>query len=61
LAVTLLGGGGPPTALLSKLTQLGFSEEQLQKFLPAALAFVKSKLPPDIVDKLTGLIPIGTK
>jgi hypothetical protein len=61
LAGKLFGGAGAVTALLSKLTQLGFSEEQLQKFLPAVLEFVKSKLPPDIMDKLTGLIPIGTK
>jgi hypothetical protein len=61
LAGKLFGGAGAATALVSKLTQLGFSEEQLQKFLPAALEFAKSKLPPDIVDKLTGLIPIGTK
>jgi hypothetical protein len=25
------------------------------------LEFVKHKLPPDVVDKIAGLIPIGTK
>jgi hypothetical protein len=61
LAGKLFGGAGAATALVSKLTQLGFSEEQLQRFLPAVLEFVKGKLPPDVVDKIMGLIPIGTK
>jgi hypothetical protein len=61
LAGKLFGGGGGATALVSKLTQLGFSAEQLQKFLPTVLEFLKSRLPPDIMNKIATLIPIDTK
>lgn len=61
LAGKLLGGAGGATALVSKLTQLGFSADQLQNFLPTLLEFLKSKLPPDVMNKITSLIPIGTK
>jgi hypothetical protein len=61
LAGKLFGGAGGATALVSKLTQLGFSADQLQKFLPTAIEFLKSKLPPDILNKLTSLIPIAAK
>lgn len=61
LAAKLFGGAGGATALVSKLTQLGFSADQLQKFVPTVLEFLRGKLPPDIMDKITALIPIGAK
>jgi hypothetical protein len=51
-----LFGGGAPTAL-AKLTQLGFSPEQLQQFLPNALEFLKGKLPADVMERISSMIP----
>jgi hypothetical protein len=61
LAGKLFGGAGGATAVVSKLTQLGFSPDQLQKFLPTVLEFLKSRLPPDILNKITSLIPLDAK
>jgi hypothetical protein len=58
-AVGKLVGGGGAAALVAKLTGLGFSQEQLQKFLPNVLEFFKSNLPADIMNQITGLIPAG--
>jgi hypothetical protein len=49
--------GGSAGALISKLGQLGFSAEQVQRFVPAALEFIKNKLPPDVANKLAALLP----
>ena len=57
----LVGGGGGAAALMERLTQLGFSPEQLQKFLPNVLEFLKSKLPGDALKQITALLPIPTK
>jgi hypothetical protein len=43
------------------LSRLGFSAEQGQNFLSTVLDFLKNKLPPDVMDKLSGLIPTGVK
>ena len=61
LAGKLFGGAGAAMALVSKLTQMGFSADQLQQFLPTALDFLKSELPGDVMNKITALIPSGTK
>jgi uncharacterized protein (DUF2267 family) len=55
----LFGGGGAAAALASRLAQLGFSSEQLQKFLPNVLEFLKSKLPADAAKQLSALLPAG--
>jgi hypothetical protein len=39
------------------LTRLGFSADQLESFLPGALEFLKSKLPPDVVKQASALLP----
>jgi len=58
VAGKLLGGsGGDAAALTSSLTQAGFSAEQLEKFLPAVMEFLKGKLPEDTLKQLTGLLP----
>jgi hypothetical protein len=60
LAGKLFGGGGG-AALLTQLTQLGFSADQVQSFLPKVLEFFKDKLPGDLMKQVSGLIPAGEK
>jgi hypothetical protein len=57
-ASKLLGGSGDAAALTSTLTQAGFSPEQLEKFLPAVMEFLKKNLPEDTVKQLTGMLPV---
>jgi hypothetical protein len=57
----LFGGGGAAAALAGKLSQVGFSAEQLQKFLPGVLEFLKNKLPADVVKQLGALMPTEAK
>jgi hypothetical protein len=58
LAKKMFGGGsGGAPALLAKLQELGLSGEQIQKFLPAVLDFLKSKLPPEAMKQVSSLIP----
>jgi hypothetical protein len=49
--------GGGACELVSKLTQLGFSADQLRAFVPKVLEFLKSKLPPDVLKQVSALIP----
>jgi hypothetical protein len=51
-----LFGGGDSTAA-AKLAQMGFSAEQLQQFLPNALEFLKARLPADVMERISSLIP----
>jgi hypothetical protein len=60
LAGKLFGGAGGASALVAKLTQLGFSADQLQRFIPTVLEFLKGKLPGDVMNKITAMIPIGS-
>jgi hypothetical protein len=55
----LFGGGGGAAEAAGKLAQLGFTPDQLQKFLPNVLEFLKSKLPGDVGKQLSALIPAG--
>ena len=58
LAGKLFGGRGEAaTDLFARLGQHGFSAEQLQAFLPKVLEFFKDKLPPEILEKVEGLVP----
>ena len=60
MAGKIFGGGASGAgAVLSKLTQLGFSAEQLHKFVPNVLAFLKSKLPGDVMKQVSALVPTG--
>ena len=54
-AVGKIFGGGE---VLSKLTKLGFSTEQLTSFIPKVLEFLKNKLPADVMKQITGLLPV---
>jgi Protein of unknown function VcgC/VcgE (DUF2780) len=55
-AIGKLFGGGAPE-MVSKLSNLGFSMDQLTSFLPNVLEFLKDKLPADLVSKISGLVP----
>jgi hypothetical protein len=58
LAGKLFGAKGEAaTDLFTRLSQFGFSAEQLQAFLPRVLEFFQDKLPPEILEKLQGLMP----
>jgi hypothetical protein len=52
-------GLGSGAGVASKLTQLGFSPEQLQKFLPNVMEFCKSKLPADVAAQVSAVAPGG--
>jgi uncharacterized protein (DUF2267 family) len=54
---SLFGGTGGAAQLIQRLSQLGLSAEQIQSFLPKVVAFLKDKLPPEIAEKVAGLIP----
>ena len=56
IAGKLFGGGGG-AALAGNFSKLGFSTEQITKFLPNVLEFLKSKLPADVFAKLSSLVP----
>jgi hypothetical protein len=55
-AVGKLFGGGAAD-LVAKLSGAGFSAEQAKSFLPAALEFLRGKLPANVAEKLAALIP----
>jgi hypothetical protein len=57
LAGKLFGGGGDAAALASQFGQLGFSPEQVSRFLPQVLEFLKGKLPPELMRKIAALLP----
>jgi hypothetical protein len=59
MAGKLFGQGGGAVAALGQFKQLGFTEEQLQQFLPRVLEFLKARLPADVMNKLSALIPAG--
>jgi len=62
-AVTNLAGklfgsrGEAATDLFARLSQHGFSADQLKVFLPRVLEFFKDKLPPEALEKIEGLVP----
>ena len=54
--------GGSAAELASQFTHLGFSADQLKRFLPGVLQFLKSKLPADVVKQASALLPgVGTE
>lgn len=58
LAGKLFGGrGAAATDLLTKLGHHGFSADQLQAFLPRVIEFFRDKLPPEVLEKVEGLLP----
>jgi hypothetical protein len=62
-AVTNLAGklfgekGEAATDLFTRLTEHGFSADQLKAFVPRVLEYLKDLVPPEILKKIEGLIP----
>ncbi len=56
LASKVFGGGA--AEVVSKFSQFGFSADQIQKFIPQVVEHLKSKLPEDVVNKISGLLPL---
>ena len=57
LAGKLLGGGaGDATKLLGMLGSAGLSMGQITAFLPKVLEMLQAHLPPDLLEKIKGLI-----
>jgi hypothetical protein len=55
---SLFGGqSGAAAQLVQQLSQAGLSAEQVKSFLPKVAEFLQSKLPPDVAEKVAGLIP----
>jgi hypothetical protein len=57
LASKLFGGGQGPAALAAHFGKLGFTAEQYERFVPHMKEFLKSKLPPDVMEKVSALFP----
>jgi hypothetical protein len=58
MASKLFGGdGGSGAHLLSKLSALGLSPEQIQSFLPRAFDLLKNYLPAEILDRVKSALP----
>ena len=58
LAAKFLGGGaGDLSKLLESFTKLGFKPEQIEAFLPKAIAFIRSHLPADLVQQILSKLP----
>ncbi|WP_435011163.1 DUF2780 domain-containing protein [Tundrisphaera lichenicola] len=58
LASKVLGGSaGDSSKLLSLLTASGLSMAQIHAFLPKALELIKPHLPPEVFEKIEGLVP----
>ena len=45
------------TELFTRLSQHGFSPDQLKAFLPKVLEFLKDKLPPEVLQMVEKLVP----
>jgi hypothetical protein len=53
-----LFGGADASAALSKLSQLGMTPDQVTKFIPQVMEFLKSKLPAKVMDQISGMLPV---
>ena len=62
LAAKFLGGGaGELTKLLESFAKLGFKPEQIESFLPRAIAFIQSHLPPELFQQILAKFPSLTQ
>jgi hypothetical protein len=62
LAGKLMGGRTEEVSkLLESFSKVGFSAEQVEAFLPKALAWIKSHLPPDLLEKVLAGLPALAK
>ena len=62
LAGNLLGGkAGEGADLLAMLSRAGLDHNQVMAFLPKAFEMLRQYLPPEILEKVKGLIPAGVE
>jgi uncharacterized protein (DUF2267 family) len=57
MAGKIFGGGGAMAAVVDKLGHLGLSADQVKTFVSHVVAFLRSKLPPDVMAKISHLLP----
>jgi Protein of unknown function VcgC/VcgE (DUF2780) len=58
LASKFLGGGaGDVAKLLESFGSIGLKPEQIEAFLPRAIAFVKSHIPPELLEQILAKFP----
>ena len=53
----LFGGGDGIGAAVAKLDQIGMKPEQIEKFIPQVLEFLKGKLPDNVLGQVGNLLP----
>ncbi|MFM7148338.1 MAG: DUF2780 domain-containing protein [Gemmataceae bacterium] len=58
LGKLLGGGGGDMAAVIGKLGSLGISPDQVGKFLSSFLGILKTKLSPEMLSQISGLLPL---
>ncbi len=62
VATKFLGGkAGEGVDLLATFSKLGFKPEQIESFLPKALALLKSYLPPELIERVLASLPALAK
>jgi Protein of unknown function VcgC/VcgE (DUF2780) len=62
LAGNLLGGkAGEGADLLAMLSRAGLDHNQVMAFLPRAFEMLRQYLPPEILEKVKGLLPAGVE
>ena len=49
--------GGGTDALLAKFANLGLTPEQIHEFIPKVMEFLKGKLPDNVMNQVTALLP----
>jgi hypothetical protein len=56
-AIGKIFGGGADTAI-AQFAQVGMTPEQMQRFLPKVLEFLKGRLPENVMNQIMGLLPV---
>jgi hypothetical protein len=56
-AIGKIFGGGGADALIAKFGQLGMSPDQIQGFFPKVLEVLKGKVPENVMNQISGLLP----
>jgi hypothetical protein len=56
-AIGKIFGEGGPEALVAKFGELGLSADQIHAFMPKVMEFLKDKLPENVMNQISGLLP----
>jgi len=51
------GGGDATEAVIAKFAQLGMKPDQIQTFIPKVMEFFKGKLPANVMEQVSGVLP----